>query len=253
MFSDHPKVTLVGIVIDLLNEAEALGKITERSLQRAELQRSVAPLAVVSANLDHIAQFGRGGRWQDTLGDSTRPSGPVPDRSSSHSSATKSVEWLTLLDGAPLAAQAKRLTGREWPRLAGSDLVVPLLDAAEELELTVGFLGGSYVIQRLLSRTLTKTRPALKVVGMWSPDRSLLVDHEASLDIAGTIHEAGVQLLIVGLGKPRQELWMARYGVDTGADVLLAFGAVVDFLAGAMRRAPAWASGHGLEWAWRLA
>ncbi|MGP5220757.1 WecB/TagA/CpsF family glycosyltransferase [Arthrobacter rhombi] len=163
------------------------------------------------------------------------------------------MEWLTLLDGAPLAAQAARLTGKNWPRLAGSDLIGPLLDAAEESGATVGFLGGSYLIQRLLSRRLTKSRPRLVVAGMWAPSRSDLADHNASVDLARTIRSSGVQVLIVGLGKPRQELWMAKYGASTGANVLLAFGAVVDFLAGSIRRAPEWTSTHGLEWAWRLA
>lgn len=74
----------------------------------------------------------------------------------------------------------------------------------------------------------------------------------ASCKLADEIRQAAPDVLVVGLGKPRQELWIAEYGHLTGAKVLLAFGAVVDFLAGHVRRAPLWASSHGLEWAWRL-
>jgi exopolysaccharide biosynthesis WecB/TagA/CpsF family protein len=88
---------------------------------------------------------------------------------------------------------------------------------------------------------------------MWSPDRSVLSDDAASLDLAADIAEAAPQILFVGLGKPRQERWIARYGPLTGAAVLLAFGAVVDFLAGAAQRAPEAVRDHGWEWAWRLA
>jgi len=253
MTGTQPRVDLAGVVVDLMDEEEAVSAITARATQPALADRHPRdtgirpPLAVVSANLDHIVQFGTGGRWRRTLGDSLRPTLTDVDGES------RRLDWLTLLDGAPLVAQSTRLTGREWPRLAGSDLIGPLLDAAEQAGVSVGFLGGSYVVQRLLSRQLVRTRPGLVVAGMWSPDRGELADEEASLRLAASIAEAGVQLLIVGLGKPRQELWIARYGPATGANVLLAFGAVVDFLADAIQRAPRLASDHGLEWAWRLA
>ncbi|MGM7669377.1 WecB/TagA/CpsF family glycosyltransferase [Microbacterium sp. A93] len=240
MNDSHPRVDLAGIVVDLMDEPTAINALTTRSPRQP-------PVAVISANLDHIVQFGREGRWRRTLGDSLRPTHTAVDGRS------RQLEWLTLLDGAPVVAQADRLTGRSWPRLAGSDLIGPLLDAAEKAGLTVGFLGGSYLVQRLLSRQLIRTRPGLVVAGMWSPDRSELAQEEASLQLAATIAAAGPDLLIVCLGKPRQELWISTYGPATGASVLLAFGAVVDFLADAVQRAPAVASAHGLEWAWRLA
>lgn len=163
------------------------------------------------------------------------------------------MEWLTLLDGAPLVARANTLTGRRWPRLAGSDLIGPILDGAAQEGLTVGFLGGAATTHIRLREVLASTRPGLRVAGWWAPERAELADPGASLRIAAEIRRAGIDILIIGLGKPRQELWIAEYGDATGAQVLLAFGAVVDFLAGRVRRAPAWASEHGLEWAWRLA
>ncbi|NMR28208.1 WecB/TagA/CpsF family glycosyltransferase [Crystallibacter degradans] len=267
------RVNLGGVAVDLLDFDEAVSQIKERAAKgigvRADnagpasggssgtlpLVSDSRPLAVVSANLDHIAQFGSDGRWHDTLDYRlARPDlGYRPEVEPATSRMAPSADWLTLLDGAPLVTQAGQLTGRSWPRLAGSDLIGPLLDAAEEEEISVGFLGGSPIIQRLLSRRLTRTRPNLLVSGMWSPDRSVLSDHAASLELADVIAASGTQLLVVGLGKPRQELWIAEYGPYTGANVLLAFGAVVDFLAGSVRRAPKWASEHSLEWAWRLA
>ncbi|MFC7403018.1 WecB/TagA/CpsF family glycosyltransferase [Citricoccus sp. GCM10030269] len=248
------RIDLGGLVIDLMDEQAAVESILSRTAQPAAADRPAdpgragdPPLAVVSANLDHVVQFGHDGRWRRTLGDSLRPT-----LTDVRGEAAR-VDWLTLLDGAPLVAQAQRLTGRPWPRLAGSDLIGPLLDAAEAEGVTVGFLGGSYLVQRLLSRQLVRTRPGLVIAGMWSPDRSELADERASLRLAASIADAGVQLLIVGLGKPRQELWISRYGPSTGATVLLAFGAVVDFLADAIQRAPRLASENGLEWAWRLA
>lgn len=234
------RVTLGGVHVDLMNIDDAVSHIAARAAGTAQDPVHV-PLAVISANLDHIAHFGTDGRWYDTLSYRLGTHGPT------------NAGWLTLVDGAPLVAESERLTGRSWPRLAGSDLIGPLLDEAETSGTTVGFLGGTRLIQRLLSRNLTRTRPDLIIAGMWSPERSVLVDPEASRDLAESVKASGAQLLVVGLGKPRQELWIAEYGPLTGANVLLAFGAVVDFLAGSVERAPHWASSRGLEWAWRLA
>ncbi len=195
------------------------------------------PLAVVSLNLDHVHHFGRGGRWYGTL---------TCERS------TDRIDWLYLLDGAPLVRQAERVTGARWPRLAGSDLIGPVLDAAEANGFSIGFLGGAEDTHDALRRRLAAMRPGLDVRGFWAPTRSTLADPAGSEALAADVAAAGPDILVVGLGKPRQELWTAEYGPLTGAGVILDFGAVVDFLADRVRRAPAAVAEHGLEWAWRL-
>lgn len=225
----NPWVNLGGAPVKLMEPEDALRFIVDRATAG-----NAQPLGVCSANLDHLRHFGTGSRWAGIL----NPPG--------------SVEWLTLLDGAPLVAQARRVTRRDWPRLAGSDLIGPLLDHAEQSGLRVGFLGGSPEAQALTRERFAVERPGLVVAGWWAPERSVLNDVTASTDLAADIAASQSDILVVGLGKPRQELWIAEYGPSTGAKVLLAFGAVVDFLAGRIMRAPTWVSGHGLEWAWRL-
>jgi exopolysaccharide biosynthesis WecB/TagA/CpsF family protein len=229
---DTDKVILGGTPVDLMDPGPALELILARAGQRG-----LPPLGVASVNLDHLHHFGAGGRWEGTL----------------HADPASAVDWLYLLDGAPLVSQSQRLTGHRWPRLAGSDLASPLLARAEELGLRVGFLGGSRESQRLLADKIAAEHPALHVAGMWSPDREELASASDSERIAADIAAAGAQILYVGLGKPRQELWIDHYATRTGAAVLLAFGAAVDFLAGRVQRAPRWASEHGLEWGYRLA
>jgi len=163
------------------------------------------------------------------------------------------VEWLDLIDGAPIAAAARRLTGSAWPRLAGSDLIHPLLDQAERDGIRVGFLGGSDETRGLLLEAIARARPGLTVAGSWSPSRHQIMDEDAARMLAEEVRSASVDVLVVGLGKPRQEIWIDRWAPETGARVLLAFGAVVDFLAGGVSRAPEWISRAGFEWAWRLA
>ncbi|MFJ4026146.1 WecB/TagA/CpsF family glycosyltransferase [Paenarthrobacter sp. NPDC089989] len=221
-------LSLGGAAVRLMEFPEAVSFIMDRATHQG-----TPPLGVCSANLDHIRHFGTGSRWAGTMDGSA-------------------VEWLTLIDGAPLAVEAERLTGRPWPRLAGSDLVGPILDEAERRGLRVGFLGGSPQAQQLIRQRFAEDRPGLAVVGWWAPERSEISDPVSSRRLAEEIAASHADLLVVGLGKPRQELWITEYGHLTGAKVLLAFGAVVDFLAGHIKRAPAWVAGHGFEWAWRL-
>jgi len=230
-------IEVPGMTVDLVERDEALDVVRTRAQSD-----HLPPLALASLNLDHVHHFGPGGRWAGTL-----------DRNRGATIAqVGAVDWLNLIDGAPIAKQAHRLTGRAWPRLAGSDLAGPILDLAEHTGLTVGFLGGTAETHALLRERLDAARPDLQVSGYWAPSRDELSDSEASLRLADEIADSGTDILIVGIGKPRQELWIAEYGARTGARVLLAFGAVVDFLAGRVQRAPQWVARVGLEWAWRL-
>lgn len=250
MYSTHQRISLGGIVVDLMDQQDAVKQIIDHALAS---QESVGPLSVVSANLDHIVQFGNDSRWRGVLGDSTNITRPLrPGNDPVHDDAKRGMHWLTLLDGAPLVAQANQITQQSWPRLAGSDLIGPLLDAAEQEDLSVGFLGGQPHVQQQLAATLPADRPRLRVSGFWAPSRADVENPQASFELAEQIRQSQTDILVVGLGKPRQELWMASYGALTGAKVLLAFGAVVDFLAGVVKRSPAWVSDNGLEWAWRL-
>ncbi len=225
-------LVLDGVKLDLRSAEQALAAVMNRTGKGG-----LPPLAVASINLDHLHYFGSTGRWHGSLAVPGNPEG---------------VQWLNLVDGAPIASRASAVTGLKWPRLAGSDLIHPILDRCQEERLRIGFLGGAAQTQQDLVRLFARLRPDIVIAGCWAPPRSALADPAANRALTAEIARAGVDVLIVGLGKPRQELWIAEYGPGTGAAVLLAFGAVVDFLAGRIRRAPAWASANSLEWAWRL-
>ncbi|MEO7061276.1 MAG: WecB/TagA/CpsF family glycosyltransferase [Lapillicoccus sp.] len=214
-----------------MSEAAALEIIVGAAVRRAG-----PALAVASANLDHIHHFGSKGASRGTAMEDT-----------------SQLRWMTLLDGAPLMARAVRVTNTSWPRLAGSDLLGPILELAALNSLRVGFLGGlPDTLVRLRSRIAAEI-PTLDIRGMWSPRRDELNDPAASQRLADEVALAGVDILVVGLGKPRQEAWIQQNAEGTGARVLLAFGAAADFLAGTVDRAPEWVRRDGLEWAFRLA
>lgn len=217
-----------GTDVHLVDESQAL----ELIMAAAERPGKYG-LAVASINLDHIHHFGR-------------------SSTGARFGSGESVEWLNLIDGAPVARQAKRVTGVAYPRLSGSDLIFPILDAAASRGYSVGVLGGLPDVRPLFADRLHRQWPELRVVGHWTPSREDLRSTEAMKALAEEIRAAGADILLVCLGKPRQEKWIESYGPLSGAKVMLAFGAVVDFLAGRITRAPRWIASAGWEWVWRL-
>ncbi|WP_253861821.1 WecB/TagA/CpsF family glycosyltransferase [Mycobacterium asiaticum] len=184
-------------------------------------------LAVGSVNLDHLHHF-------RTVG-----AGP-----------TGLTEWLLLADGMPIAWRGQLLTAKPWPRVTGADLLPAVLALAETGGHRVGFFGGSNHTHQLLSEHLRQSYPALAVSGMWAPSSSDVESSSAAL--CSAIRAARTDILVVSLGKPRQEQWVDRHGHATGAQVFLPSGGAIDFLAGMTRRAPDWMQRSGLEWLYRL-
>jgi N-acetylglucosaminyldiphosphoundecaprenol N-acetyl-beta-D-mannosaminyltransferase len=216
-----------GTSLHLLDQEDLLAILVGR------LREPCRPMVLASSNLDHLTHFGRGGRYPD----------PALDRD---------VDWLVTADGRPIVLAARRLTGRAWPQLAGSDLLPTLLDLAEREDVSVGFLGGWPEQHESLRRRLRRDWPRLRVVGYWSPSQDEVGDEARARALAREIAEAKTDLLVVGLGKPRQELWLRQQAVHSEARVAVAFGAAADFLAGTSTRAPqAWRR-VGLEWLYRL-
>ena len=70
--------------------------------------------------------------------------------------------------------------------------------------------------------------------------------------VAEAIRQSGADCVFVCLGAPKQELWMAKWGPETGAHLLCGLGGSLDVFAGVVERAPKFWSDHGLEWFYRL-
>lgn len=234
-----PRVVTGGLPLDLVDRDQALEVITHYAKGNAS-----GALALVSSNLDHIHQFRFDRTWLARSPATLSRRKPDSD--------AFSLDWMTLIDGFPVARIAHRMTGIAWPRLAGSDLIDPVLDLAAKHRWTIGFLGGTTETHQALQTSMATRHADVPVSGYWAPDRKELSDTTAMSRLVTEIAESGTKILVVGLGKPRQEQWIAKYGLQTDARVLLAFGAVVDFLAGRVKRAPRWVADSGMEWAWRL-
>src|SRR5690606_20611760 len=102
----------------------------------------------------------------------------------------------------------------------------------------------------LLGARLQRDFPGLQVVGAIAPPWG---EWSATLEdeLVERINASGAQVVFVGLGCPKQEIWMDRQrGRIQG--VMIGVGAAFDFYAGTVRRAPLWMQKAGLEWTWRL-
>jgi N-acetylglucosaminyldiphosphoundecaprenol N-acetyl-beta-D-mannosaminyltransferase len=154
-------------------------------------------------------------------------------------------------DGMPLVWVAKLKGEKAIERVAGPTF----LPAAVEHGIARGwrhyFYGGSPETLDQLTASLGSQFPGMQIAGAHSPPYRHLSSDEVDADIA-RINDARPDLVWVGLGMPKQELWMARYQSRLDAPVLLGVGAAFDFNAGTIKRAPQWMQSFGLEWSHRL-
>lgn len=158
---------------------------------------------------------------------------------------------LCLADGMPLVWASRLLATRLPERVAGSDLVGPLLQRAAGRGWSVYFLGGAPGSAQLAADGAA--RLGVRVAGVDAPwvELSRAGEGEGVAAVA-RVRAARPELLFVGLGAPKQELWIQRHRAELAPAVAIGVGASIDFLAGRVARAPRWMARSGLEWAFRL-
>ena len=161
---------------------------------------------------------------------------------------------LILADGAPVI-WSSRLLGKPLPgRVAGSDLVPALFDAADaDRPIRTYLLGALPGVAERAAENIHRRWPGVKVIGTYSPPLGFERQEAENETILSRIEIASPDLLIVGLGAPKQELWVHQHRERLQARVALCVGATIDFLAGEKRRAPRWMQVAGLEWMHRVA
>lgn len=160
---------------------------------------------------------------------------------------------LVLADGHPLI-WASRLLGRPLPeRVAGSDLVPSLFAAVGPTEsLRVFLLGAAPGVADRAAAAIQRRWPRVQVVGTDSPPLGFEQNAAENERILAKIGAVQPDVLVVGLGAPKQECWVHRHRGHIGAKTALCVGATIDFLAGEKKRAPRWMQRSGLEWFYRM-
>jgi N-acetylglucosaminyldiphosphoundecaprenol N-acetyl-beta-D-mannosaminyltransferase len=163
---------------------------------------------------------------------------------------------LVVADGAPLVAVARFLRRLLPERVAGSDLVPATFDQVSantaNQTLRVFLLGAAPGVADRAGKEIHRRWKNVKVVGTYSPPLGFENDAQENQRILAMIADAQPDMLLVGLGAPKQELWVERHAPHLQARVALCVGATIDFLAGEKLRSPLWMRRMGLEWFHRL-
>lgn len=132
--------------------------------------------------------------------------------------------------------------------LNGSDFTPYFLKTSRH-RFRVFMLGGRPGVAARAAEACRRMAPQHKYVGS---HRGHLTPQE-DLEVVRLINAARANLVIVGFGNPHQEVWMSTYARQLDADVIIGVGALLDFMAGAVPRAPRWMQRAKLEWLYRLA
>ncbi len=169
-----------------------------------------------------------------------------------------------LPDGVSIVMACKWIKAKSLPkeRIAGWDLFAfemeKLERESEELRTKseeskiVMFMGSSQKVLDLIVKRAAEVYPHLKVV-TYSPPYKTEFSDEDNKAIIDAIHAANPDLLWIGMTAPKQEKWTYSHWKELNIHCHVgSIGAVFDFFAGTVKRAPMWWQDHGLEWLYRL-
>jgi exopolysaccharide biosynthesis WecB/TagA/CpsF family protein len=220
-------VSIEGVTINLPTLAAA----TAEAVRRAELGKG---FLLFTLNLDDLVKV----------------------RSIARFAAVYRRADLVCADGWPIVWLAAR-QGARLERTCGADLVEPLCRAAGEHDLKVYFIGPGPLSQGRAIDDLSRRIKGFRPAGAEAPripagkDPSILaaIDIDA---IAGRLNASGARLCFVSLGHPKQGFLAEALAKRCPKVGFVCVGAALDFIAGSVRRAPAWMQQAGLEWFWRL-
>lgn len=159
---------------------------------------------------------------------------------------------MSLPDGRPVYAAGRLLGIEPLEAVPGPDFMAAVLARREPPVLRHYFLGGRPEVLDRMVAAIGARYPGTIVAGTYSPPFRSLTAAEWG-DVLTRIRAARPDVVWVGLGAPKQELFMSTHAAALAPAVLLGVGAAFDFIAGAVPRAPAWMRRAGLEWCFRLA
>ena len=185
---------------------------------------------VVTPNVDHVVRLEQDEKFREAYREAS----------------------LVLTDGQPLIWISKLLGCPIREKVSGSDLFPRLCSLAASRKYRMYFLGAAEGVAQLAAENLKRDYPGLIIAGTCSPPYGFEKDPAQVGQIWEWIDEASPDFLIVGLGTPKQELFLWENRGRLGRILAFGLGASLDFAAGRVRRAPLWMQKCGLEWFYRL-
>jgi exopolysaccharide biosynthesis WecB/TagA/CpsF family protein len=216
------KKNLLGVLVDGVDEADATTRIIQAARQRRVFSVSAIAVHGVMEGVLDPAHLYRLNHLDLVVADG------------------QPVRWaLNLMHAVGLRR-----------RVYGPDLTLAVLAQAAQERIPVYFYGSTPDVLALLRVNLKARFPDLIIAGTQSSTFERTVPAMAD-QIADTITQSGAQVVFVGLGCPRQEVWAYEFRHRLKMPIV-AVGAAFPFLAGTLRQAPRWMQNRGLEWFFRL-
>lgn len=157
---------------------------------------------------------------------------------------------MTVPDGKPILWALKASGYHESRQVRGQDLTLEIFRDAEKKNYKIGFFGSTKTILDKISEKIIQDFPNLDIVFAFSPPFGT-VDAKQEAEYINMINRSGVDVLFIGLGCPKQEIWMYKHKEFLKC-TMIGVGAAFDFIAGNKKHAPKWMQNVGLEWLFRL-
>lgn len=235
----HNSIIILGIPVDNLSMDETIGQIFAMIETSGQERR---PCYVATVNVDFLV---------NTL--------------SWRSKKVRHPELLNILrradlvtpDGMPLVWASRFLGTPLKERVTGADLVPRLAEASAKHGKSIFFLGGREDVGRQAAELLKERYPELKIAGVFSPyvhvdGESLITAQEEDREIIDRINRSGADILLIGFGNPKQEVWFDRNRNRLKVPVSVGIGGTYEFITGSVKRAPEWMCKSGVEWIYRI-
>jgi N-acetylglucosaminyldiphosphoundecaprenol N-acetyl-beta-D-mannosaminyltransferase len=213
------RVEILGCKLDVLDANDAAARIMAFAREGAGAQ-------VVTLGTEMVVHAQKDERFRDVVNASA----------------------LSLCDTVGVLSVARRRGADLHERVTGIELVERLCAQAAREELPVYFLGGAEGAAADAAAIMEARFPGLIVAGT----RNGFFSDDEVAGIVDEIRASDAKLLFVGLGSPRQELWLAEHLRETGAGAAVGVGGSFDVLGGRVMRAPHFMRRLGLEWFYRL-
>ena len=157
---------------------------------------------------------------------------------------------MALPDGGPLSSVGQKRGYSQMSRITGPSYMEEILKCSSQYGYKHFFYGSSKETTDKMVEVIKKRYPGISIVGVYNPPFRPLTEEEDK-QVIQMITDAKPDFVWVGLGAPKQEIWMAEHqGKIPG--LMVGVGAAFDYLAGNIQRAPDWMQRANLEWFYRL-
>lgn len=158
---------------------------------------------------------------------------------------------ILLPDGISIVLAIRLLTGKKIGKIAGEDLFKLELEGMEQKGGRVFFLGSSEATLAKIVDRAKREYPNV-TVATYSPPYKSEFTAEDNLQMVEAVNAFKPDVLFIGMTAPKQEKWAAAHFDQLEATHVCSIGAVFDFYAGTVKRAPLWMIAIGMEWFYRL-